>query len=148
MSRPHPGRVFLIGKVILEHRTQLQQHARTYAYLGCADCIETDTTFPTPPLLGLFVHTIEENTSPIPNGPYDVIAKVHRQFVICFVLILNTQIIGFRPDHDLANHSRHSDNLQITGQILTVCTSRLHFSLLLTRSIATDRLDTLDHTEY
>ena len=26
--------------------------------------------------------------------------------------------------------------------------TRLHFSLLLTRSIATDRLDTLDHTEY
>ena len=122
MSRPHPGRIFLIGKVILDDCTLLRERTRTYSYLGRADCIETDSTFATPPLRGLFIYTVEENATPVSNSPYHIVAKVRSTFVIDFWLILYTQIIGFRPDHDIADHTRHYDDLQITAQILTVCT--------------------------
>ena len=84
MSRPHPGRIFLIGKVILDDCTLLQERTRTYSYLGHADCIETDSTFATPPLRGLFIYTVEENATPVSNGPYHIVAKVRSTFVIDF----------------------------------------------------------------
>lgn len=84
MSRPHPGRIFLIGKVILDDCTLLRERTRTYSYLGRADCIETDSTFATPPLRGLFIYTVEENATPVSNSPYHIVAKVRSTFVIDF----------------------------------------------------------------